>query len=726
MPNATNTQEPDTPGPDTQRPDQAKVRDVRGRVAGWAMIFSLGAITLAFGYSANHALLMPGPLTPPHSTVKDCKSCHANVADGTLGWVHNVITTSRSNDDSTACLACHPSDRHATGPHGLPIPELKRVSERQSAKHPTAKNATATDNSDAVASLAFRTASIHESGHDKVACATCHQEHREPTSNNAQCQACHRVRFDAFDGGHPEFVGYPFQSKTRITFDHMKHFKQHFPESRSKRPDTSLIPDNCSHCHTENAATANMAVKPFTETCATCHLPQIVGVDRATGPKGVALLALPGLDLETLREKNAAIGSWPADSEADFPPLLRFLLAAETKHRAILRTVDKLDLQDLSEASRDDIAAVTDLVWAIKFLVHDLATKRASQILKRIAGAKSPKIDRRLLVKLLGTLPRDVVLEAQRKWLPNLASEIEFRAQPNWRVAILALTQAQAVAIRTKRPSKDRDDERDTRPQDRLVKNPKAGRWYVSVLGEIVQEGGESEETLRATKGDIEQPKPKPTARAANPASWDVRSKTAPTLNTASVDDESWAELGGWYRQDHAILYRPTGHADVFIQAWLDLLSRQLSNIPDPGLSEAFTALTGKDGPGRCAKCHSVEKTEDAKITMHWAPASSRIKRERFTKFRHSPHFSLLDDRGCLTCHELSTTDKKTAAANATTDPHASVGNFKQIEKATCTTCHNTATNTQSCDLCHTYHVAPISTPEASKRVKSIGNIQPR
>jgi hypothetical protein len=64
-----------------------------------------------------------------------------------------------------------------------------------------------------------------------------------------------------------------------------------------------------------------MAVVPFAQTCATCHLDQIIGKERATGPKGIAFLSLPGMDLETLRSKNAPIGEWPELSEAEITPL---------------------------------------------------------------------------------------------------------------------------------------------------------------------------------------------------------------------------------------------------------------------------------------------------------------------------------------------------------------------------------------------------------------------
>jgi hypothetical protein len=52
-----------------------------------------------------------------------------------------------------------------------------------------------------------------------------------------------------------------------------------------------------------------MAVAPFEKTCSACHIDQITGKERVSGPKGIAFLSLPGLDVATLKKKNADIGS---------------------------------------------------------------------------------------------------------------------------------------------------------------------------------------------------------------------------------------------------------------------------------------------------------------------------------------------------------------------------------------------------------------------------------
>ena len=68
-----------------------------------------------------------------------------------------------------------------------------------------------------------------------------------------------------------------------------------------------------------------------------------------------------------------------------------------------------------------------------------------------------------------------------------------------------------------------------------------------------------------------------PPAKPAAKASAEVpAARAAPIISIESdVDPESWAEYGGWYRQDFTIFYRPTGHKDKFIYSWLVLTGTQ-------------------------------------------------------------------------------------------------------------------------------------------------------
>ena len=284
---------------------------------------------------------------------------------------------------------------------------------------------------------------------DKVAhglyCATCHQEHQGVNFkldkiSNEQCRSCHVVKFDSFDGHHPQFENYPFKRRTRIIYDHAGHFGKHFPEVAKKDP-ARRIPATCSTCHNSREDKRVMAVAPFEQTCTACHLDQIVGKERVSGPKGIAFLTLPGLDLQTLKKKKASIGEWPDASEAELTPFMKVMIGRNERGRALIKAVDSLNLQDLSRASDDQIEAVTNLVWEVKGLFYALIKGRASDVLADLNIGGSAKLSASLVADLTASIPRDVVLSAQQQWLPNLAAEMANRP-----IAGLASPQAQSDA----------------------------------------------------------------------------------------------------------------------------------------------------------------------------------------------------------------------------------------------------------------------------------------
>ncbi len=271
--------------------------------------------------------------------------------------------------------------------------------------------------------------------HDVVArglyCATCHQEHQGVSFNlnkisNEQCRSCHVVKFDSFDGHHPKFENYPFKRRTRIIYDHAGHFGKHYPEVAKKDP-ARRIPATCSTCHNSSQDKRVMAVAPFEQTCTACHLDQIVGKERVSGPKGIAFLSLPGLDLQTLKKKNASIGEWPDASDAALTPFMKVMISRNERGRALIKTVDGLNLQDLTGASDEQIKAVTNLVWEIKGLFYALIKGKASDVLGDFKIGGGAKLSANLVADLTASIPRDVVISAQQQWLPNLATEMANR-----------------------------------------------------------------------------------------------------------------------------------------------------------------------------------------------------------------------------------------------------------------------------------------------------------
>ena len=337
---------------------QARPTSQRDRLAVLLALATVVCLGLVFFVSKSTGFLMPGPLASAHGGVEKCNACHTKSGSGKLSWTHGLVAGD-PRADSKACLTCHKMPDTAFNAHGTSVDVLERSTERLTkiaAVTPQPQSARAQ-------SIAFPTHDVVSGG---LTCATCHQEHQGinfklNTITNEQCRSCHVVKFNSFDGNHPKFENYPFKKRTPIVYDHAGHFDKHFPEVAKKNP-AKRIPATCSTCHNSSDDKRIMAVAPFDKTCATCHLDQITGKERVSGPKGIAFLTLPGLDLQTLKAKNAAMGEWPDASEAALTPFMKVMISRNERGRTLLKTVDSLNLQDLTAASDDQIKAVAGLV----------------------------------------------------------------------------------------------------------------------------------------------------------------------------------------------------------------------------------------------------------------------------------------------------------------------------------------------------------------------------
>jgi len=704
------------------------------------------------------------------------------------------------------------------------------------------------------------------------------------------------VKFDSFDGHHPEFENYPFKQRTRIIYDHAGHFGEHFPEVAKKDP-ARRIPATCSTCHNSREDKRVMAVAPFEQTCSACHLDQIIGKERVSGPKGIAFLTLPGLDLKTLKKKKAWIGEWPDASEADLTPFMKVMISRNERGRALIKALDGLNLQDLSRASDNQIKAATSLVWEVKRLFYALIKEKASDVLADL-NIDGRKLSANLIADLTASIPRDVVVSAQQHWLPNLGTEIANRmvardqnqrgsAITEWSLAGSASPQGQSgsdarqatkktnpQAVRSKGPqpkgaagkaetAKAEDGKEtpflersssaatgsrldglespenlsgsDTRratpslsseavgsdaaskakpnPQPCIVyffgqcllsqgpededagvnsdgaarqtdtTNPKHDGGKRSFAEELPRErqawlkearqlaqlegaarktkpakpeaGNKTlsadvqpqaksadqtddllfptEEELRgiaapikgaekaaaAQKTDTANAKPDSavSADAASKTDAKPQTRTAPVISIESdVDPETWAEYGGWYRQDYAIFYRPIGHKDKFIYSWLLLTGPQTPKDDSSPAAAVFDLLTDKDAQGSCTKCHSVDDIQGKGRLVNFSPPSVERKQGRFTNFIHEPHFGVLKNRGCLTCHNLEK-GRPYLKSYEQGNPQNFVSNFGAVKKDLCQSCHTSGMARQDCLLCHKYHVNGVIAPIINTRI---------
>jgi hypothetical protein len=968
----------------------------RDRLAVQLAVVTFVCVGLVFFLSKGTLVLMPGPLASAHGGIEKCSACHTKSGSGKLSWTQGLVA-GNPHADSRACLTCHKMPDTAFNAHGASAEVLKKSTERLAkiaAGTPAPQSASAQG-------IAFPAHDVAEGG---LTCATCHQEHQGVNFklgkiSNEQCRSCHVVKFDSFDGNHPAFENFPFKQRTQIIYDHAGHFGKHYPELAKKDP-AKRIPDTCSTCHNSRDDKRIMAVAPFDKTCSTCHLDQITGKERASGPKGIAFLTVPSLDLQSLKKKNAATGEWPDASEAALTPFMKVMISRDERGRALLKTVDSLNLQDLTNASDDQIKAVTSLVWEIKGLFHALISGKASDVLADLNMGSGAKLSASIVADLTANIPRDVLISAQQEWLPNLATEMANRkvtsdqvnngwstvttdsnlAGPAPPKSLSATDQRQAVpsvspqpdgraappegvAAQTDTPEppeevSDTDERQEATsdspktedreaasaakldPQACMVRvlgqclmlkgqkndaeaarpdgaagqtnaaNPKPGSGKETFsagefppamragikFAENAAQPGEEAGTAEPSKhlplpsgtpreiearskdagkaadpegaaGKADSPEAKPDSGKETPAADDSSSaikagrkdaKTAvqsegaggktdaanakpddatatppasaqpqgkaadqsdellfpteaelremkvlikdadksaqpdaaagktdpadavskPDANTAAaeppasaapvisiesnVDPESWADYGGWYRQDYAIFYRPTGHKDKFVYSWLFLTGPQAPKGDTSPAAAVFDGLTSKDAQGSCTKCHSIDNIQGKGRVVNFSPPSVASKQGRFTSFIHEPHFGSLGDRGCLTCHSLEkgrpgavavktdtanakhddavsadAASKENAAAPAgapavSTDaekgvspylksyeqghPHNFASEFSAVKKDLCQSCHNSSMARQDCLTCHKYHVNDVISPIMSTK----------
>ena len=873
---------------------QAPAGSRRDRLAVLLALVTSICLGSALFLSKGTQLLMPGPLTSGHGSIENCSGCHTKSGSGKLSWIHGLVAANPLAD-SMACLTCHKIPDTAFNAHSASTEVLKQSTKRLTK---IAAGSTAPPSARAQ-SIAFPMEDVIAGG---LYCATCHQEHQGVNFNlnrvsNEQCRSCHVVKFDSFDGHHPKFENYPFKRRTRIIYDHAEHFDKHFPEVAKKNP-ARRIPATCSTCHNSSDDKRVMDVLSFDQTCAACHLDQIIGKERASGPKGIAFLTLPGLDLETLKKKNASIGQWPDASDAALSPLMKVLISRNERGRALIKAVDVLNLEDLTNASDDQIKVVTNLAWEIKGLFYALINGKASEILGDLTIDGGAKLSANLIADLTASIPRDVVISAQQEWLPNLPAEMvngqgvndqkqnegsavttkakltgsaspkepsgsdaaqaipkpisqgvgseatgetnTAEAKPNSgkerpcvdkkprakeagqpvEVAektdtvevnsdsggeTLSTDEQSVAAIKghlplangTPRAIKARIEDARIRAQpekavgetDTAEAKPEDGKETLCADEQPrAEEAGEPEEAAGKTDSAntvpdggkeklsaSEQPDDKAadqsddllfpteeelgalkannkdTEKAVQPEEAVGKSDTATTKpdgavsadvasnrdentpNSAPADDpqtlaapvvsiesdvdpESWAEYGGWYRQDYAISYRPTGHKDKFIYSWLFLTGPQAPKGDTSPAAAAFDFLTSKEAQGSCTKCHSVDDIRGKGRGVNFSPLSADSKQGRFTNFIHEPHMGILDNRGCLTCHELEK-GRPYLKSYEQGNPQNFVTGFGAVKKELCQTCHASGKARQDCLLCHKYHLNGATTPIMNTRI---------
>ncbi len=710
-------------------------RAMRGAAVRWAAVVTIGILAILFGRENVGAWLSPGELTMHHAQIDDCGGCHDGFKQGPVGWIHQAVAGLPEADagDGKLCLNCH---RHGDQPfaaHSVEPSKLAALTDATRKRFP--EHSTPVDLR--LANAAFSSPMKTQGG---IGCANCHAEHGGTQANlrhvaNPRCQSCHELKFDAFGAGHPPFEGYPHKRRTRIQFDHAHHITRHFAEA-AKRNKTA--PETCATCHVGDATGRHNLLRGFEATCAACHDEEVRGIGVA-GALGLPVFALPGLDIETLRERNVAIGAWPELADGKPTPFMRLLLARDAATATALARFEELDPLDLTDASADDLETVRTVAWASKAMVHDLLAEGPASLLPTLRRQLGPGLDEQAPRDLLGGLSIDIARRAQRDWFPDLADEIR-RHRAGESVPLPADPTAPDTATA---PAQDANgsgdildgkegndsgdilggDKSDTSSDD-ILGGDKADTGSDDILGDDKADSGDilggdktdgasddilGDGTADASSDDI--------LGGDGDTGTDTPASTGAPAKIVRIEEpipENWSELGGWYVDGFAVWYRPRGHADPFLRAWMTLgADSKAGSVP----REIFEDLATVKAPGKCAKCHSIDAREDGTAAINWQGLQARPNVQDFTEFAHAPHFEVLDGMpGCGKCHKLDTKADYTAAFSKR-DPHDFVSNFKPIRQAVCAECHTATAAGNDCTTCHDYHIGDVATKMPATRL---------
>ncbi|MFT6044454.1 MAG: hypothetical protein ACI9WC_000151 [Arenicella sp.] len=725
-----------------QRPPCTPAQNIRtrhlrlGLVAFILMLgFTFSGVAFNFWSTATSA----GPLSRHHASFGEasCQSCHETAKHSRLSWLVN-FTRPHAQQDTNNCLSCHKLGVEAALAHSLAPSTIDILSQKIS------QASIKTELSDSGpekmvegtqvvvgsgASMWVRASkALFGSPPEELPCSTCHQEHIGSSAqitqvSNQQCAVCHTDSFDSL-ADHTRFTNYPAERRTSIVFGHNSHLFKHFKDEKF----SETAPQGCQSCHALDLIGRKMEVSSFEQSCASCHQDQITGENRASG-KGIAMLSVPTLDLETLRARGVDVGEWPANSNADLTPLSLILIAAYDKKLAKqLPLIQQMDLYDLTDASDQDLDLVYQVAWRLKQIFFEIQRGGAVTLIERLGLLGSALTDGSSLTQpqnLLGLLSPDVVDAMVGKAFPSLQSEVAqwillgspaFTIKPLKTIAVPTAVVPAAVEA--------------TADDDWLAVVASDGGDADDWLDESSTTADEGEAfSLDDDEGDefsIDDDSgfddENAFAEDSSASLSQDSSVKALTMNNSrglseAVSLEDRVAAGGWFVEGYYLYYRPAGHADQLIVAWLDYIVSKLDSASELG-KPMLSSFTNKDNPGSCFKCHSVETDSNSEsgsaLKVNWLGAETPPNVQDFNRFKHRAHFavveqsgkniSLLGDGGCISCHKSNDSE---GSSDSYEQMDASVfeSEFADLDKATCVNCHQADTGLAACTLCHNYHI---------------------
>ena len=375
---------------------------------------AVGIVGLTLSSTWRNDVLAPGKLTRPHAQIlrdrnlQRCATCHEQGAGGLSNWLMASVTqpTSPRASQSSLCMECHKSmipPQYSGNAHSLDPDRLQALTRDVLRRQGADRRLAATTK--------------------QSACAACHQEHHGAEHDlkamgNAQCAACHQDAFTSLASGHPDFGDWPNHTRGGIIFDHYVHEMRYFPERKETL--------TCVACHQLNDQGEPESTVSYEVGCARCHTKSV----ETSLQEPLALFRLPLLDARLLQENELEIGDWPAGHQGDFdgaiPDLMYLMLWADPQARINLEQFGPgFEFFDIDPDNFDDLEAVSELAWAIKRFLAELARDGRAAVRRRaeiIDGAHA--VDSDYLDSLAAGLDVRAVQQFARDNFPNLSQEV--------------------------------------------------------------------------------------------------------------------------------------------------------------------------------------------------------------------------------------------------------------------------------------------------------------
>ncbi len=666
------------------------LRNRRRRLTWACTAFTLGALFILCSSPFSNEFLVPGPLTSHHAPLvaseggARCASCHANASGSLVSWIAGTFTAAKKQglSQSELCMKCHEqslTSNFAMNPHNVDPQQLATMT----AQIPAAARA---------ARPLFQPPVNHD---HQIACSVCHQEHhggRDLTMlTDAQCQSCHGNKFHSFEQGHPEFVNWPQARRSRIAFDHTTHAGKHFIDKQQEF--------QCSQCHLDDSFQNVKRLASYEQSCAACHNEQILD----SGSQGLALIALPMLDMAAIETAGWQVGGWPLAATGDFdgeiPPMMRLLLMADPTANEILKTRGpSFEFFDFDATKPADVADAVTLVWATKRLLGELASDGPQAIRTRLQNVLGFELSSQELSRIITNLDGPVFQTAVQTWLPQLSAELSERKLSKSNSDFTApladdgadlrfqLLSGQSHARQLSLAKHTLNVPTQSSADDELL--------AVNPLTELMKAGG-------AKGAQTIHPQELLPAEEPMPTVVDPVATVLPLPSQVQAPRPS-----GWYRNDQTfrISYRPSGHADDCLQSWIELVARTEDAPLRPETQRLFEKTISATGVGLCRTCHTLDQSSDRSYVVNWVAEYRDPSIRSFTRFAHGPHLLQPELQDCSHCHHLDPS-RSNAASFLTVDASQVVSNFSPLTKTNCTSCHQQGRTNSNCTQCHNYHV---------------------